>query len=359
MKIGILGGGQLALMMIESIKDEDIDFIVVDPNENPPASKVVKCIKSEFDDEDTLNMLSEQCDIVTIDFENVPSSSLRFLENKVTVHPNSNAVELCQDRLKEKMLFQECGIPVTNFQKIDNLEELHDISKKFSDDSILKSRFFGYDGKNQVYLKNYTMKEAFAMCGSKNLILEKKVEFTKELSIIGSRSQTGETIFFPLVENVHSNGILNHSIAPFVDSDLQAKAETYHKKLATKMNYVGVLVIEFFLDNNSVLIANEMAPRVHNSGHWTIEGANVSQFEAHIRTIANIPLKNIEIHGFSAMINILSEIPQKLLAEFSDDNGFHDYGKEKRLNRKLAHLTINDDDKSVLLKKLEKVKNII
>jgi len=160
MKIGILGGGQLALMMIESIKDEDIDFIVVDPNENPPASKVVKCIKSEFDDEDTLNMLSEQCDIVTIDFENVPSSSLRFLENKVTVHPNSNAVELCQDRLKEKMLFQECGIPVTNFQKIDNLEELYDISKKFSDDSILKSRFFGYDGKNQVYLKNYTFKNS-------------------------------------------------------------------------------------------------------------------------------------------------------------------------------------------------------
>ncbi len=359
MKIGILGGGQLALMMIESIKDEDIDFIVVDPNDNPPASKVAKCVKSDFDDENTLRMISDECDIVTIDFENVPSSSLEFLEKKIIVHPNSHAVEICQDRLKEKMLFQECGISVTDFKKIDSLEDLNDISDQFPEDSILKSRFFGYDGKNQVSLKSYSKEEAFTKCGSKNLILEKKVDFARELSIIGSRQQTGETVFFPLIENIHSDGILNHSIAPYVDMNLQNIAESYHRKLTDKMNYVGILVVEFFLTNENKLLANEMAPRVHNSGHWTIEGANVSQFEAHIRTIANLPIERIKINGFSIMINILSKIPKTLLTELSENERFHDYGKKDRANRKLAHITINHSDKSFLLKRLKEIKSFI
>ena len=359
MKVGILGGGQLALMMVDSFIDKNVEFIVLDPSDKPPASKRVKCIKAKYDDTEYLDFLAKECDVVTIDFENVPSSSLNYLEKQTKVYPNSKSVEICQDRLKEKNLFRECGVPVTDFYEINDIDDLKNAVSEITNKSILKSRFMGYDGKNQVHLNDKKIEEAFTLCGSKDLILEKKVDFITELSLIGARTQDGDTVYYPLVENNHNNGILDYSIAPYENEELQKKAEEYHKVLCDKMNYVGILVIEFFLINNQELIANEMAPRVHNSGHWTIEGANISQFEAHIRCIINEQISDIEMNKYSGMVNIISKMPKDKAEGLSDISGFHDYGKLERENRKLGHITLIDTNKNNLLKKIENIKKII
>ena len=359
MKVGILGGGQLALMMVDSFIDKNVEFIVLDPSDKPPASKRVKCIKAKYDDTEYLDFLAKECDVVTIDFENVPSSSLYYLEKQTKVYPNSKSVEICQDRLKEKNLFRECDVPVTDFYEINDINDLKNAVSEITNKSILKSRFMGYDGKNQVHLNEKKIEEAFTLCGSKDLILEKKVDFITELSLIGARTQDGDTVYYPLVENNHNNGILDYSIAPYENEELQKKAEEYHKVLCDKMNYVGILVIEFFLINNQELIANEMAPRVHNSGHWTIEGANMSQFEAHIRCIINEQISDIEMNKYSGMVNIISKMPKDRAEGLSDISGFHDYGKLERENRKLGHITLIDTNKNNLLKKIENIKKII
>ena len=353
MKVGILGGGQLAMMMIQSSIKDNIEFVVVDPSDNPPASKYVKCIKSEFDNEEMLNRLTQECDVVTIDFENVPSSALKYLEGKIDVHPNSKAVELCQDRFKEKKLFEECGIPVTRYNKIDDIDSLFVSKESFSNGAILKSRFFGYDGKNQVDLDVSDLKTAFETCGGDKLIIEEKVSFTKELSLIGVRNKKGKTTFYPLVENSHVNGILHTSIVPYDNDQLQKKAQNYHNLLTNKMSYVGVLVIEFFLDGANKLIANEMAPRVHNSGHWTIEGANISQFKAHIKSVIGEEINDIKVDKYAAMINILSTMPNLTLSDLPHNVKIYDYGKTERKGRKLGHITIIDKDKNKLLNKIK------
>ena len=353
MKVGILGGGQLAMMMVQSSIEDNVEFIVVDPSDNPPANKYVKCIRSEFDDTRMLDKLSRECDVVTIDFENVPSASLKYLESKIDVHPNSEAVEICQDRLKEKKLFEECKIPVTSYKKIDSIDELDTSKKLFSNGAILKSRFFGYDGKNQVDLDISNIKNAFEACGGSKLIIEEKVSFIKELSLIGVRDIKGRTAFYPLVENIHVNGILHTSIAPYDDNDLQEKAQNYHNLLSDKMNYVGVLVVEFFLDNENNLIANEMAPRVHNSGHWTIEGANISQFRSHIKSVMGQDISEINVDNYAAMMNILSTMPDLTMSGISNILKIYNYGKTERKNRKLGHITIIDKDKDKLLDRIK------
>ena len=355
MRVGILGGGQLAMMMIQSCIDDNVEFVVVDPSDNPPANKYVKCIKSEFDNTEMLDRLSRECNVVTIDFENVPSSALKYLENKIDVHPNSKAVELCQDRLKEKKLFEECKIPVTRYDKINDLDNLYTSKESFTNGAILKSRFFGYDGKNQVDLDSTDLETAFEACGSDKLIIEEKVDFIKELSLIGARDKKGKTAFYPLVENNHVNGILHTSIAPYDDDYLQTKAQSYHNLLTKKMNYVGVLVIEFFLDSKNKLIANEMAPRVHNSGHWTIEGANISQFKAHIKSVTGEEINHIKVDRCAVMMNILSTMPDLTLFDQTDPVKIYDYGKTERKDRKLGHITIVDVDKNNLLNRIKEL----
>ena len=356
MKVGILGGGQLAMMMIQSSIGDNIEFIVVDPSDNPPANKYVECIKSDFDNVEMLDKLSRECDVVTIDFENVPSSSLQYLESKIDVHPNSKAVKICQDRLKEKEFFKKCKIPITRYNKIDSIDDLDTSKELFSNGAILKSRFFGYDGKNQVDLDTHNLKTAFDTCGGEKLIIEEKVHFVKELSLIGVRDKKGGTAFYPLVENKHVNGILHTSIAPYDDDKLQKKAQNYHNTLTDKMNYVGVLVIEFFLDRDNKLIANEMAPRVHNSGHWTIEGANISQFKAHIKSVIGEEISGIKVDKCVAMMNILSTMPNLAMIDMSNLIQIYDYGKTERKNRKLGHITIIDKDKDKLLNRIEILK---
>ena len=353
MRIGILGGGQLAMMMIQMSAKHNIDFIVVDPSDNPPASKYAQCIKSDYNDKDSLDRLINECDIVTIDFENVPSEALKYLENKVSVYPSSYAVEICQDRLKEKNIFNKHNIPTTEFHTVNSISDLSLAISILGTDSILKSRRLGYDGKNQITINEHSAEEAWLLSGEAEAILEKKVDFKTEVSIIGVCPKSSETIFYPLVENFHRDGILNLSIAPYNNPKLQKLAESYHNKITKELNYTGVLVIEFFVDKSGSLIANEMAPRVHNSGHWTNEGANISQFEAHVMAIADINIKNISINGNSAMLNIISKMPENIL--INNNYKLYDYGKSERLNRKLGHITVNNNDKKDLMKDVEKI----
>ena len=353
MRIGILGGGQLAMMMIQMSAKHNIDFIVVDPSDNPPASKYAQCIKSDYNDKDSLDRLINECDIVTIDFENVPSEALKYLENKVSVYPSSYAVEICQDRLKEKNIFNKHNIPTTEFHTVNSISDLSLAISILGTDSILKSRRLGYDGKNQITINEHSAEEAWLLSGEAEAILEKKVDFKTEVSIIGVCPKSSETIFYPLVENFHRDGILSLSIAPYKNIKLQKLAESYHNKITKELNYTGVLVIEFFVDKSGSLIANEMAPRVHNSGHWTNEGANISQFEAHIMAIADINIKDISINGNSAMLNIISKMPENMLT--NNNYKLYDYGKSERLNRKLGHITVNNDDKKDLMKDVKKI----
>jgi 5-(carboxyamino)imidazole ribonucleotide synthase len=354
MRIGILGGGQLAMMMIQMSAKHNIDFIVVDPSDNPPASKYAQCIKSDYNDKDSLDRLINECDIVTIDFENVPSEALKYLENKVSVYPSSYAVEICQDRLKEKNIFNKHNIPTTEFHTVNSISDLSLAISILGTDSILKSRRLGYDGKNQIIINEHSAEEAWLLSGGVEAILEKKVDFKTEVSIIGVCPKSSETIFYPLIENFHRDGILNLSIAPYNNPKLQKLAESYHNKITKELNYTGVLVIEFFVDKSGSLIANEMAPRVHNSGHWTNEGANISQFEAHVMAIADINIKNILINGNSAMLNIISKMPVNMLTN-NNNYKLYDYGKSERLNRKLGHITVNNNDKKDLMKDVEKI----
>ena len=358
MKIGILGGGQLAMMMVQMSAKHNIEFIVVDPSTNPPASKFAKCISSDFDDKISLDMLIKSCDVVTIDFENVPSESLKYLEKNIEVYPGSYAVEICQDRLKEKQIFSKNNIPTTGYRAIDTESDLISAIEDLGKDTILKSRKLGYDGKNQITINDITASDAWIQSGKNEAILEKKVDFKSELSIIGVRTKSGDSYFYPLVENFHREGILNMSIAPYEDNSLQKKAEEYHRKLSKELNYVGVLVIEFFLDHDNRLIANEMAPRVHNSGHWTNEGANISQFEAHIMAISDIKIQDIFATNNSGMLNILSKMPDNI-DENGNDYKLYDYGKSERKNRKLGHITLTSENKKDLLSRISKLKDKI
>lgn len=360
MKIAIFGAGQLAMMMIQADHKDDHDYIVIDPSSNPPASHYAKHIQTDYDDEGTLNRISQECDLATIDFENVSVRAMRILDKHIAVHPNSNALEICQDRLNEKNLFIDLNISTTIFSKIDSVDHLNQC---IEDDKsyILKSRKFGYDGKNQYRISPGQIIETDLT--SQECILEELVDFESEVSLICVRSIEGDILFYPLVENKHQDGILSMSICPSNYIDLQNDAETIGNKLLTSMNYVGVLVIEFFVTKDRKLIANEMAPRVHNSGHWTIEGANISQFKAHMNAISG-EMEKSQIINFkpSVMFNILSKFVPKdkinLLTEKYNIH-HHDYHKSERKNRKLGHITHTCEDKEKLLNDVRDIRKIL
>jgi len=305
MKIAIFGAGQLAMMMIQSDKEKKHEFLVIDPSENPPASHYAKHIQSEYDDINTLEKVSKECDVATIDFENVCVKSMKEIEKYIPVRPCPYALEICQDRLKEKNLFRNLDIKTTAFFEINTLE---DLTKKVRDKKsyILKSRRFGYDGKNQYHIKPHT--KIMTDLINQECILEEVVNFDAEVSLICVKSVDDSVMYFPLIQNTHENGILSLSKFPSNYTHLQSDAEFIGAKLIESMKYVGVLVIEFFVKANQ-LIANEMAPRVHNSGHWTIEGSSLSQFLAHINAITGESFNSKIDFKNSAMFNILSAFP--------------------------------------------------
>ena len=358
MKIAIFGAGQLAMMMIEASSDLSHEFIVIDPASRPPASKLAKHYIVEYNDKEILKFVASECDIATIDFENVDISALKYLENHIKVSPPSNALKICQDRLYEKRLFTELGINVTEYHSVNNINDIEEIVFDDKSNYLLKSRRFGYDGKNQLNCDEE--KELLNNLLTKNdCIIERIVDFKTEVSLICVRQDEDTIFFYPLVENFHKSGILRYSMFPYSNVSLQGIAEEYATNLLNYFNYVGVLVIEFFVSNDGSLIANEMAPRVHNSGHWSIEGCSMSQFESHIRAITGQLSTFADDFKPSIMMNILSKYPKPEKISELGEHYMHSYNKEERDLRKLGHITKVADQKEELLNDIDRYLDIL
>ena len=343
--IGVLGAGQLARMLALAGIPLGFKFIYVDPSHSSPASLLGEQIVAPFEDATALQKLADSSDLITYEFENIPVSVVRKLAQTRSVFPPPIALESSQDRLLEKQFFNQHGIDTAPFYPVDDQPSLEQAIAVLKLPLILKTRRFGYDGKGQFLVKSLEDAiTAFNQLGQKGIIAEGFVKFDRELSCIAVRGIDGATFFYPLVENFHHEGILRLSLAPAqvhaADINLQASAQV--GRILQALDYVGILAVEFF-EKEGKLIANEMAPRVHNSGHWTIEGAETSQFENHIRAVAGLPLGDPKPRGFSAMINIIGSMPDATKVLQILGAHLHDYGKEPRAGRKLGHLTIRAD----------------
>ena len=343
--IGVLGAGQLARMLALAGMPLGFKFLYVDPSHSSPASWLGEQIVAPFEDATALQKLADSSDLITYEFENIPVSVVRKLAQTRSVFPPTIALESSQDRLLEKQFFNQHGIDTAPFCPVDDQPSLEQAIAALKLPLILKTRRFGYDGKGQFLVKSLEDAiTAFNQLGQKGIIAEGFVHFDRELSCIAVRGIDGATFFYPLVENFHHEGILRLSLAPAqvhaTDLNLQASAQV--GRILQALDYVGILAVEFF-EKEGRLIANEMAPRVHNSGHWTIEGAETSQFENHIRAVAGLPLGDPKPRGFSAMINIIGSMPDASKVLKIPGAHLHDYSKEPRAGRKLGHLTIRAD----------------
>jgi 5-(carboxyamino)imidazole ribonucleotide synthase len=340
--IGILGGGQLGYMLALAGYPLGMHFRFLDPSPEAPVGRIAARVTVPFDDRKALEKFSNGLALVTYEFENVPVESARFLEKFVPVLPTPVALEAAQDRLVEKQLFQRLGIPTTEYAAPKVGENLEPLLKKLGYPVIIKTRRLGYDGKGQWILRNAEgLAAARAELPKVPLIVEKFVTFTRELSVLAARSRSGEVVIYPLVQNHHRAGILRLSLAPAPDvqAEIQRAAEEAARKVLEELQYVGVLAIELF-EHHGRLMANEMAPRVHNSGHWTIEGAVTSQFENHLRAVTGLPLGSTSAIGYSAMVNLIGELPDvKDVLEVKNLH-LHLYGKSPRPGRKLGHITV-------------------
>ncbi len=340
MKIGIIGAGQLGRMLALSGYPLGQRFVFLDQSDDAPGAQVGRIIEGAFDDPVQLAKLAAEVDVITFDVENVPVDAVREIARTRPFLPPVGALGASQDRLDEKTLFRKLRIPTPEFAPVDSLEDLLAAAKRIGIPGVLKTRRLGYDGRGQFFIRKETdLEEAWNSLGSVPLIYEGFIEFSREVSIIGVRSTTGEIRCYPLSANTHSAGILRHTIAPYRNARLQKQAETHLKRILKHFDYAGVLTIEFFVRRGQ-LIANEMAPRVHNSGHWTIEGAQTSQFENHIRAILGLPLGSTAAIGHSAMLNFIGTIPEVASVLRIPGVHFHGYGKDPRPNRKLGHCTV-------------------
>ena len=342
MSVGILGGGQLGYMLALAGYPLGMRFRFLDPSPEAPVGRIAPRVTGDYSDRSALEKFAHGLEVVTYEFENVPVDALHFLAKKVAIFPPPGALEAAQDRLREKQLFEKLGIATTEFASVPAASELDLALKKLGLPAVVKTRRMGYDGKGQWTLRTAEdIKIAKEGLPRLPIIVERFVPFSRELSVIATRGKTGEIAFYPLVENHHRNGILRLSLAPApgITPQIQQAAEDASRKVLESLNYVGVLAIEFF-ERDGQLLANEMAPRVHNSGHWTIEGAVTSQFENHLRAINGLPLGLTTAIGASAMINLIGEVPDwaKVLAVPSAH--LHLYGKEPRPGRKLGHVTL-------------------
>lgn len=312
----------------------------LDRGADAPGAALAPILVGPLEDPALLAKLAAQSDVVTFDWENISSEALAPLEKLTLVRPPRAALEVSQDRLREKALFSRLKIPVAPHAAVDSRADLESAARKLGIPGVLKTRRMGYDGKGQFLIQHAgELGHAWDLIGGPELIYEKFQAFSRELSIIGARSQAGDIVYYPLSANTHGGGILRYGIAPFSNSRLERSARIHLKRVMCALDYVGVLAIEFFVVKGR-LIANEMAPRVHNSGHWTIEGCVTSQFENHLRAICGLPLGSTRALGHTAMINFLGEMPSRERLLEIDGLAFHDYGKEPRPGRKLGHCTI-------------------
>ncbi len=341
MRIGIIGAGQLGQMLGFAARDLDIEVRFIDPTDNPPAAQCGKVIQSPFDDPVALIALADTCDVITYEFENIPVTALQLIENIVPIYPPAAALKHSQDRLDEKKLFAELGIPLPGYHAIGTREDIDEAAARLGLPMVIKTRRFGYDGKGQFVVRTADeLDQAWDELGGQALIAEQWIRFDYEVSCIGVRSIRGEVAMYPLARNIHRDGILRSSSSPFDAAKLTEKASEYVNRLLQHLDYVGVIALELFVSGDE-LLANEFAPRVHNSGHWSIEGSETSQFENHLRAILDLPLGPTTGVGFAGMVNLIGEISAATRAQGVGE--LHDYGKTAREGRKLGHITVVAD----------------
>jgi len=339
-KVGIVGAGQLGRMLALAGYPLGLRCLFLDRSPDAPGAQVAPILVGDLEDPGKLMELAERSDVVTFDWENISGAALAPLERTTSIRPPRKALEISQDRLLEKALFRSLKIPVAAHAAVDCKEDLVRAVRRLGTRGVLKTRRMGYDGKGQYVLRHaHDIDAAWAHIGASGLIYEQFQKFSREVSIIGARSAAGKIVYYPLSSNTHSGGVLRYSVAPFIHRTLERTARRCLRKLMESLGYVGVLTIEFFVVKGG-LIANEMAPRVHNSGHWTIDGCITSQFENHLRAICGLPLGSTRALGHTAMINFLGQMPQMTRLLAIEGLGFHDYGKEPRPGRKLGHCSI-------------------
>jgi 5-(carboxyamino)imidazole ribonucleotide synthase len=338
----VLGAGQLALMLAQAAASLDVDVICAG-RPGDCAAQVAPLVEVDLDDAAAVAAFAAQVDTVTIESENIDAAVLRGLN----LYPNANAVGIAQERLLEKRFFQQCGIGVAPFEPVDSLADLERAIAATGLPAILKTRRMGYDGKGQARLfQPEDAATAWREVGGSPCILEGMVPFDAEVSLIAARNRTSEIVFYPLVENTHRAGILRKSAAPSAYPQLQPLAERCVRDVLERLEYIGVLAVEFFVVGGS-LLANEMAPRVHNSGHWTIEGAETSQFANHLRAILGRPLGSTASTP-TVMLNCIGVMPPLSETQLFPNLARHDYGKQPRPARKVGHLTLPAADTAAL-----------
>ncbi len=360
MKIGILGGGQLGRMLALAAHPLGIETLLVDPNEGAPASQVSAQLVAPYSDPRALDALA-QCDAVTFEFENVPDDAARSLAARCRVCPPPEALRVAQDRLLEKTCFRDLGIDTPRFFAVNGFEDLQEAARELGGKLVLKTRRFGYDGKGQSIVRNSAdLRAAFESMKGAPAIAEELISFERELSVVACRGLDGTTAFYPLTQNHHVAGVLRTSIAPAPDTDevLSTLARGYMEALLAHFDYVGVLALELFQVGRR-LLANEIAPRVHNSGHWTIEGARTSQFENHVRAVAGLPLGSADAIEPSAMLNLLGHVPDPARLLAVPDAHLHDYGKTPRAGRKVGHVTVRARTHAELAERIAALEAII
>jgi 5-(carboxyamino)imidazole ribonucleotide synthase len=354
-RVAIVGGGQLGRMLVQAGERLGVACVTLDPAADSPAAQVGPAIVGAYDDAAALAQLVDGADVVTYEFENVPVGAVAALD--VPVLPPPAALEAAQDRIAEKTLFTDVGLPVPTFAAVEDVATLAAGVEAVGLPAVLKTRRFGYDGKGQAVLRSAELLEdAWRAVGEVPSILEAFVPFDRELSIVGVRAADGELRCYPLVENHHREGILRVSYAPAPDltDELQAAAEAHARAVAERLGYVGVFAIELF-QAGGTLLGNEMAPRVHNSGHWTIEGAETSQFENHIRAVCGLPLGDVGVRGHVAMVNVIGQEPDAAAILAIPGAHVHSYGKQARPGRKLGHVTLVTDDPESLRQRVAQV----
>lgn len=362
--VGIIGGGQLARMLALAAAPMGIETHIYDPSPDACARFVARQTCAAFDDHLALAAFARQVDVVTFDFENVPATALASMAGQYRIAPNPRALAVSQDRFVEKSTFQKLGMAVPAYRCVDDRQGLDDAVNQLGFPCVVKTRRLGYDGKGQYWIRqaediSTAWRALGAQAATVGLIAEAGVRFEREVSMVAVRNEQGEFASWPLIENWHVGGVLSASLAPAPQSDrLTLQALHYAQTLANYLEYVGTFALEFFVHNGQ-LLANEMAPRVHNSGHWTIEGAEVSQFENHLRALLNWPLGATTARGHTCMLNWLGTLPDRHAFLGVAGSHWHDYGKQARRGRKIGHGTLCRSSLSDLVTSLVQVGKVL
>lgn len=365
--IGMIGGGQLGRMFVIAARTMGYEVVVLDPDPHSPGGGMAsEHIHADYDDTAALDRMAESCEVITTEFENIPASSLQYLATRRPVHPSARALSIAQDRILEKSFIQSLGLDTAAFMAIEQELDLEQ-ADNMEFPAIMKTATLGYDGKGQVVCANVDdVRQAFKDLNTR-CVLEQFIQLDKEISVVLARNEAGESFCFPAAENSHANGILDVSIAPArVSSQIREQAQQAAQKITQNLGYVGVLAVEFFISGSGRLLVNEIAPRPHNSGHYTLDACYSSQFEQQVRMVCGLPSANCELHTPVVMLNILGDVwPQQGVPDWLsiakiDRARLHLYGKKHaRIGRKMGHINILANSLSEAEEKLVQVRKLL